>query len=368
MWYPVRRVWWAGLLGLAVAFWGCGREKSVTPTPGDTTPPDPVTDLALLAATDSSLAITWTAPGDDGTSGTASVYDIRLATAFDSTATWWDSVATTVLATIPTPATAGSGESLLVTGLLPGTTYHFALRSADEVPNWSTSSNLLVATTVAEQIAPAAIADLFASVVTDSSITLTWTAPGDDGSEGQASTYDLRSANALISEATWDSATALSGLPTPGPSGTGESFTLTGLEPETTYYFAIKTADEIPNWSELSNVIPVKTLAAALEEIPPSDVVDLTGGTLTDQSVMLSWTAPGDDGDEGQATQYDVRYATATITLASWDSATVVTGLPAPSLAGEPESFAIVGLDQETTYYIAIRTADEIPNWSGLSM
>lgn len=367
MWHLTRRMWLAGLLGMAFAGWSCGRDELEKPGPEDTIPPASVTNLALLSAADSSLTITWTAPGDDGSSGVAAAYAIRHATSYDSSATWFDDIATAVAATLPTPAAAGETESLPITHLLPETTYYIALKAIDEAANWSALSNILVATTTAEQIAPAAIADLATASVTDSSITLTWTAPGDDGSEGQASAYDLRLNDVLISEAAWDSATALTGLPAPALSGTTESFTVTGLAPATTYYFAIKSADEVPNWSPLSNALSATTAALPQEEIPPSDVIDLAGGSVTDQSVMLSWTAPGDDGDEGQASTYDLRYATATITLTSWDSATVVTGLPAPSAAGEPESFAVVGLDQETTYYFALRTADEVPNWSGLS-
>ena len=34
---------------------------------------------------------------------------------------------------------------------------------------------------------------------------------------------------------------------------------VTGLTEYTTYHFALKTADEVPNWSELSNVGSAKT-------------------------------------------------------------------------------------------------------------
>ena len=44
------------------------------------------------------------------------------------------------------------------------------------------------------------------------------------------------------------------GEPVPSAAGTSELFTLTGLTAATTYHFAIKSADEVPNTSGLSNV------------------------------------------------------------------------------------------------------------------
>ena len=42
---------------------------------------------------------------------------------------------------------------------------------------------------------------------------------------------------------------------------------------------------------------------------PPAAVTDLATGAATTNSVPLSWTAVGDDGNEGVATSYDVRYS-----------------------------------------------------------
>ena len=89
--------------------------------------------------------------------------------------------------------------------------------------------------------------------------TLHWTAPGDDGTVGTAAEYDVRVSQQPITSATWSMATELQGEPTPSVAGSIEAFTVEGLEPNTTYYFAVKTADEVPNWSLLSNVIEYTT-------------------------------------------------------------------------------------------------------------
>ena len=83
---------------------------------------------------------------------------------------------------------------------------------------------------------------------------LTWTAPGDDANTGTASTYDIRYSTSPITVANWGSATQSTGEPIPSAAGSTETFTVTALADNTTYYFALKTADKVPNWSALSNV------------------------------------------------------------------------------------------------------------------
>jgi len=86
---------------------------------------------------------------------------------------------------------------------------------------------------------------------------------------------------------------------------------------------------------------------------------------ITINETTLNWTAPGDDGDVGTASVYDIRYSTELITEENWDSAIQFEGEPVPQIAGSSESFEVeLG---SGTYYIAIKTADEVPNWSLLS-
>ena len=108
-------------------------------------------------------------------------------------------------------------------------------------------------------------------------------------------------------------------------------------------------------------------LAATPDAVAPMPVADLTASDPTTNSITLSWTAPGDDGNNGTASQYDIRHSTALITEANWSSAAQVSGEPAPQSAGTSQSMNVAGLDPSTLYYFAIRSADEVPNWSGLS-
>lgn len=120
------------------------------------------------------------------------------------------------------------------------------------------------------------------------SITLNWTAPGDDGSTGRAAVYDLRYSEAAVPSDTsgwWQQAISAGSLPPPLSSGGRESFTVSGLSPGKTYYFVIRTADEIPNWSAFSNVAMRQTGSppAALETPSAFTARPVPGG------VELSW-------------------------------------------------------------------------------
>ena len=107
---------------------------------------------------------------------------------------------------------------------------------------------------VSDTAPPSAVADLTATNPTSTTLTLRWTAPGDDGSTGTAASYDVRYMTGLaITESNWNSANQCTGEPTPGPAGSSEIYMVNGLSPSTTYYFALKTADEVPNWSPISN-------------------------------------------------------------------------------------------------------------------
>ncbi len=216
---------------------------------------------------------------------------------------------------------------------------------------------------------PSAISDLSSSGATTNSIDLNWTATGDDGDTGTISSYDIRYSTATITESTWSSSTQISGEPSPSVAGSSESMTISGLNPDTLYYFAVKSSDEVPNISDISNVTSLSTnnVPPVLDNTPPSAISDLNPSEATYNSINLNWTAVGDDGITGIATSYDIRYAISPITEATWSSATLAIGEPSPSSPGDSESFNITNISSETTYYFAIKTSDESGNQSTIS-
>lgn len=102
--------------------------------------------------------------------------------------------------------------------------------------------------------APASVTNLSAQIGSNSGeVALSWTAPGDDGVDGTATSYDVRYSTSTINEGNWTISTAVTGEPTPSVAGSTETLTISNLSPGTTYYFAMKTTDEQSNTSDISN-------------------------------------------------------------------------------------------------------------------
>ena len=120
-------------------------------------------------------------------------------------------------------------------------------------------------------IAPESIADLSATEASQTTITLSWTAPSDEGN-GSAHSYDLRYATFPVTPANFDEATEAGGIPVADPAGEIQSFTVEGLMPSTTYYFAIKSSDFFNNESDISNVVEATTDKAPILEVSPGSL------------------------------------------------------------------------------------------------
>jgi hypothetical protein len=89
---------------------------------------------------------------------------------------------------------------------------------------------------------------------TYTSLTLTWISPQSSTGWGPATQYDIRySLSPITNDADWNAATQLANPPSPNPPGSPETLLVIGLNPCTTYYFAIKAADSNGTWTPLSN-------------------------------------------------------------------------------------------------------------------
>jgi len=115
---------------------------------------------------------------------------------------------------------------------------------------------------------PATVSDLRVAATTPTSITLQWTAPGDDDTSGYAMSYDLRGSYETITEANFASAVQITVDHQPLPPGVTEEIDLNDLDPEQTYYFALKTADDAGNVSGMSNCAHATCPAEQIIQIP----------------------------------------------------------------------------------------------------
>jgi len=226
-----------------------------------------------------------------------------------------------------------------------------------------------------DRIPPAPVQNL--SVVSPygmTSMAVSWTAPGDDGTGETCTKYDLRYSTSPITASNFNSATFVTSTPPPSSAGFPECQVITGLTACTTYYFAIKTMDEAGNWSGISNVRSAITecdinRTATCPSVTPDNVAPgniFVTTSAGNASMALTWTAPGDDGTSGTASEYDLRFSPTSITAANFDSTARAT-ITAPHAAGSQECRVVTGLCTGTLYYFAIKTKDERDHWSGIS-
>ena len=104
----------------------------------DVTPPASVTDLAIHTTSCTAIALTWTAPGDDGGVGTAAQYDLRYSASAINSSNF--SSATPLTTQAPRPA--GSAESYTYEFGSCSGPIHAALKVRDDVGNVSGLSDL----------------------------------------------------------------------------------------------------------------------------------------------------------------------------------------------------------------------------------
>jgi uncharacterized delta-60 repeat protein len=217
----------------------------------DNTPPATITDLATSNPTANSITLMWTAPGGDGMVGNAAGYVVKYSTSGPIDASNWGSATTYPQSWAPLDSS--ETDTHVISGLNNATRYWFAVEAYDEALNYGAVSNTASGITT-DVFPPATVTSLATGSPTDNSISLAWIAPGDNGTLGMATGYIVKySTSGPINDSNWNSATTYAQTWTPLPAGNTEIQMVSGLNPSTRYWFAIKAYDKIPNYGRASN-------------------------------------------------------------------------------------------------------------------
>lgn len=158
-------------------------------------------------------------------------------------------------------SSSGKSHTLCPDSLNASTVYNLRPTVTNSSGNTTVGVNRTATTKAADVTAPSAIGDLAASRIASTRITLTWTAPGDDTTNGRPTSYVIKRSLAVINAGNFDAATTVTNSISPKAAGGFEEFYVSGLTASTPYYFAVKGCDEANNCGSISNVINPTTTA-----------------------------------------------------------------------------------------------------------
>ena len=307
---------------------GTGTTSNVaTATPRVTVQP-PITAPGVptgLSATagDGEITLTWSAPADNGNSP---IIDYVIEQSTDGGTTWGDS----------TPPIS-VGTTVTVTGLTNDQVYQFRV-SATNVHAPGEPSDIVSATptaTVQPTItAPGAPTNLSVDATGETTVTLSWTAPVDNG--GSAITrYNIEQSE--DGGTTWNNSNPVASSTSP--------VTVTDLTSGQEYQFRV-SATNVQHLGPTSNVVTVTTTASAQQEtetvITEPGVPTGLSATAGNTQVALSWIAPTDTGSSA-IISYTIQQSTDGTT---WTASTPAT---ATSLTQ-----TVTGLTNGDTYHFRV--------------
>ncbi|MFO7618656.1 MAG: hypothetical protein R6W91_03250 [Thermoplasmata archaeon] len=305
----------------------------------DITPPARITSLVASGDTiHGTVLINWTAPGNDGSIGTASEYILKYSKNPITNWVCFDYLSEEYVQSW-VPKAAGNPESYTLTGLEIGENYYFAVAAIDDGGNQGVPSNTASAVVRNDTIQPARIDPTATSGTNSTEVILEWIAPGNDGTIGTATSYELRySTSDINSTALFEAATvyapSLSWIPQ--PAGSDEKYTLIMPSGGIGYNFSIVAIDIAGNKGSISAPAAYAT-SQSVDNTAPAAITDLDVVTgLNHGEVTLTFIAPGDDLWIGWAKNYVIKYHTAPITdEAVWNS---IPGTPEENSGTYPSS------------------------------
>ncbi|MBI4347898.1 MAG: fibronectin type III domain-containing protein [Elusimicrobia bacterium] len=237
--------------------------------------PGSITAITALSKSSGTLELSWTAPGRDGFLGGVTGGAYRVDYSSDSAHVFNTSTYQLEFATNAVP---GAEHRLTLTGLLPNTTYYTRIYLADERKFFADDSRRSDEATLAgAPINPVITAR------SSSTVTISWNLPA-----GGAAGFDM-----LGSSTNFGAAGVVSSSRT--QNGTTLTLQLTGLLPNTTYFFKVASL----NW-EGEPAFTVVLATVTINSASPVPVQDLARAfNSLNRTVNVTWTIPPYDNPLG---------------------------------------------------------------------
>ena len=288
----------------------------------------PGTPTALSGtADDTSVVLNWTAPTVTG--GTA-ITDYTVESSSDSGTTW-----------TAFSHDASTTASLRVTGLTNGTAYTFRVSAVNAVGTGTAS-----ATASATPVTTPTAATSVAGTAGDTQVTLTWTAPTDNGGSAITDYAVEYSSDAGTTWTTFADGTS-----------TTASATVTGLTNGTSYTFRASPVNAVGTGT-------ASTASAAVVPVTTPGVPTAVAATADGTTATVTWTAPtvtGGTAITGYKVEQTVDDGTTWATATADTASTAVTATYSDLTSGASYSFRVsainaVGTGTASTASVAVQT------------
>lgn len=205
------------------------------------------------------------------------------------------------------PTRVGLTLRLSVKGLVPETTYYYAVRALNGAGAMGPMSN--VAQVATGTLVPDVVNDLVATPLDEGTIQLTFSAPGSNGVDPPPATrFVVKQALAPIRDEAFDNAASLceAGVCSLAAGSIGERLTLSvgGLKRGTTYYYRLRALDEAGNLGPLSNTATATPACSTVTRGPGRVVYPAgysliglpSGAVVPSQTPLFGWFNLGAGG------------------------------------------------------------------------